>query len=229
MMTKGEFQEAFRTAFTETLTCEISRCPEESHVFSEELNDRMTELIQREMNPFHKMANAWGKKAAVAFLAIIFFSGLIMTSPVIKAQTLTWMKVVFNNHKGNISDGGKKEIKEYSVTYVPEGFREKKICDDDGCIETIYADKTGHEISFIQIPEGASVVIDEKVKRMVKMATLEFEGKKINIYQLEKSWAFVWSEGGKDLMIRYDGGILYNKFSPEEVLKMIKSVSALQE
>ena len=53
-MTKGEFREAFRTVFSETINREAEECPETPHVFSEEFDNRMSLLIRRGTAPSRK-------------------------------------------------------------------------------------------------------------------------------------------------------------------------------
>ena len=230
-MTKGEFKKAFRMVFTETVNREIEACPETSHVFSDEFDNRMSELFRKKTVSSRSMMKKEGRKAALIFLTLVLISFVIMEAPGIRATTLSWIRIIFSNVQTTDMEGkGEEAAFRYSAAYIPKGFSEEREKRNSDLTEQLYTDRSGNRITFVQVPKEASVEIDEQVKQMVRWAKITVGRERIvEIYELGKSWAFMWSEKGTVLMIRYEGSILRKDFSPKELIMMIESVKAVQE
>lgn len=152
-ISKAKFKEAFR----EVISSEFSHIPknedEIDFEFSERFNKRMTKLINSQKKAYYKLINTAAKRVAIIFVLILTmftaaFSVKAIREPIIKFVKQIYETFIHYSVEGETID---KITEEYSLTYVPEGFNQIDIVQNDHLITTTYENSFEDRIVFSQM------------------------------------------------------------------------------
>lgn len=152
-ISKAKFKEAFR----EVISSEFSHIPknedEIEYEFSERFNKRMTKLINSQKKAYYYLINTAAKRVAIIFVLILTmftaaFSVKAIREPIIKFVKQIYETFIHYSVEGETID---KITEEYSLTYVPEGFKQTDIVQDEYSIITFYENSSRNTIAFSQM------------------------------------------------------------------------------
>ena len=152
-ISKSEFKEIFR----EVISSEFLHIPknedEIDFEFSERFNKRMTKLINSQKKAYYKLINTAAKRVAIIFVLILTMFTAAFSVKAIREPIIKFVKQIYETfvHYSVDGDTVDKITKEYSLTYVPEGFKQTDIVRDENFVITTYENSLGNTIEFLQI------------------------------------------------------------------------------
>ena len=152
-ISKAKFKEAFR----EVISSEFSHIPknedEIDFVFSERFNKRMAKLINSQKQAYYYLINTAAKRVAIIFILILTMFTAAFSVKAIREPIIKFVKQIYETFIHYSVDGETvdKITEEYSLTYVPEGFKQTNKLRDDYSISTIYENEFGDIIEFNQM------------------------------------------------------------------------------
>lgn len=133
--------------------------PEEcSHTFSPEFEQKMQKLIHQQ-----KVGRRLLRQVAAVFLALLVGSGVwLMVDTEARAAFLQWMQTVYENSIvyrffGNAP--AEPELVNYRPTWLPEGYVETDIADEDPLLLVEYRNSESDVIYFGASPMNDSLMI----------------------------------------------------------------------
>ena len=216
-------KEDFKNAFREVISAEFSHipCEEDSidYTFSERFNKKMNKLIKAQRKPYYFLINTTAKKVAVMF---VIFATLITASMSVKAirePVLEFFIEIFGTHDKYTAQGDTKNKIEkiYSITKLPNGFKEIDSVLIDTMNNVTYESEDGKVIIFTQtVTADLNIDVDnEQSNTIIKI----FDDKKLYIKNIDEGITVLWVYDGYSFQIN-----TFNIDDMDTILDMIKSI-----
>lgn len=220
-ITKAEFKKAFR----EVVSLEFSHIPTDEnsieYTFSQKFIKRMEKLIKSQKKVYWHFVNTASKRVAIVLLAIVTMFSAAFGVKAIREPIVNFIKQVYETftHYSFEGDTAETITKEYSITYLPDGFEEKNKIKNDYSIITTYKNSEGETIEFTQkTTESNSGLFDDNENTVIhkeSVDSIEIELKE----WYDAKWA-LWTHNGYFFTLECYGDIETDTI--KEIIKSIK-------
>ncbi len=200
-MSKDEFKNAFR----EVISSEFAHIPSDEdsidYTFSKRFDKKMNKLIKAQRKPYYFLINTTAKKVAVMF---VIFSTLITASMSVKAirePVIEFFIEIFCTHDKYTAQGDTrtKIEKIYSITKLPNGFKEIDSLVSDTMNTVTYEDEKEKVVIFTQmVTDDLNIDVDnEQSNTIIKI----FDDKKLYIKNIDDGIIVLWVYDGYSFQI----------------------------
>lgn len=220
LMSKDDFKKAFR----EAVSSEFSQipCDEDSidFTFSERFNKKMRKLIKSQRKSYYFLINTAAKRVAVVFMAILTLFTASMSIKAIREPVVKFIVEVYESFTRYFCEGDTADEieKEYIITELPVGYSESNKFKSNNSITTIFEDKTGNKIEFVQgTSNNAEFILDSEHSNV---QTVYIGNEKIELYEWDEMACAFWTKEG------YVFNLIYNPDSVtiSEIEKVILNI-----
>lgn len=219
-ISKAEFKKAFR----EVVSSEFSHIPknenEIEYEFSERFNKRMTKLINSQKKSYYRLINTAAKRVAVIFILVLTMFTAAFSVKAIREPIIEFVKHVYETfiHYSVEGDTDDKIEIEYSLKFVPDGFEQTNIVQDDYTVSTIYENVSGDSIVFTQMtPKTHSGHFVDNETGNIYSETVD--GIEVEFKEWYQNKTVLWTSNGYVFSIECIGDI-----SLDEIKQMICSI-----
>lgn len=219
-MTKAELKNAFR----EAAAYEFRDIPHDESLiqyeFSAEFEKKMNKLINRQKKKTWHWVNTAPKRIAlIAAVAIMLFT-TACSVPAIREPVVKFVTEVYETFTEYFfeSDTVDTEVisKKYKLTYLPSGFEETDIYEDDITITTTYENENGDSIWLTQRVGEISASVDAEHG---ETKTLNVSGYEVDLYLRDGTTHAIWIQDTYVFEIT-----CYGDFSEQDMVDLIESV-----
>ena len=219
-ISKSEFKEIFR----EVISSEFLHIPknedEIDFEFSERFNKRMTKLINSQKKAYYKLINTAAKRVAIIFVLILTMFTAAFSVKAIREPIIKFVKQIYETfvHYSVDGDTVDKITKEYSLTYVPEGFKQTDIVRDENFVITTYKNLDGKTIVFSQKTSELHLghFVDNETGEIYSETV---DGVEVEFKEWHTTKNVVWIEHGYVFTFECNGN-----FTVDEIKQMIASL-----
>ena len=192
----------------------------EKHIFSEDFEKKMMNLIKLQKKSYYQYINTVGKR--VASIVVVFILCLFITVFSVKALREPFINFVVETYEKFTSIFVEKdtldeniEFKVMTPQYIPEGYVAGEPLNDENSYMCIYSNSDGTDLIYTQnLNGGWQGTIDTENSDYEKIKINSFEG----IYYINK---------GMDCLVFNDGIYTFHfsgYISKDEIIKIAESV-----
>ncbi len=214
----------FNNAFTSTISAQFDSipCDEDSIVFdfSDKFVRKMEKLIKAQRKSYWNLINKTSKRVAIAIIAVITVFSASFSVKAIREPIVEFIIEVFKtftsytpNERENI-DGSKV----YSVTKLPDGFKQTVRTTSTAAIETVYENDNGDSIKLYQKLSGnGGTTVDNQHNKCYKV---EIDSCMVEIYHYGQYDSFaIWVEDNAPLQLS-----VHYEIDLDELIELVNSV-----
>ncbi len=211
-----------KKAFRDAVSSEFAFVPSEAeitHTFSDEFEEKTKKLIKSQKKITWNIWCTPFKRTATVFLAIIIIFSYTMSVEAVRNPVLSFITRVYETFTEYLfGDCTTKVItQEYSITYLPEGFKQvNKLAAKDN-ITVIYKHFNGDVIQFNQYSTDEMFYFSDNEHEEI----IEFNssGKEIKMYERNEMYKAFWTENEYFFVLTY-----YGETDIDEMKEIISSV-----
>ena len=217
-MSKDEFNNALRCVVSE----EYSRIPNEENIeyrFSNIFEKKMTSLIKKQKRFYWKYTNSAIKRVAVFCLIILLLFAALFSAQAIRDPVLKFFKEVFNTftHYFYLEDNVDTIEREFSIHYLPEGFKRTNFVINTGSIQTVYSNDYNESIKLNQLlSTNLDVFFDNEG---IKKDSLFIDDIAVDYYEKNGVVVLFWTEDDYAFILNCP-----NTLNEEILINIIKSI-----
>lgn len=220
-ITKAEFKKAFR----EVVSLEFSHIPTDEnsieYTFSQKFIKRMEKLIKSQKKACWCLVNTAAKRAAIIILAIVTMFSAAFGVKAIREPIVNFIKQVYETftHYSFEGDTAKVITKEYSITYLPDGFEQTDKIKNDYSIITRYERSSGEVIKFTQrITESNAGFYGDNENNIISKVTVN--SIEVELQEWYDTKCAIWAYDGYFFMLDCYGNVEID--TVKEIIKSIK-------
>lgn len=216
-------QEAFREAARR----EFAMIPDEEDIeyaFSPKFLRKMRGLLRAEAYGYWKYVNTTAKRVAIAVAIIVMLLTSAMAIKPIRERVIKFFLEVYEEYfeiTFGEEDSGDlysvaKSMTRYTLSWVPDGYKEDGFLETDVLINTIWKNENGSIISLFQTPGTHTITMDHINSSLSDLnhATLSIS------YQTNNgAIELIWEQYGYIFQLT-----IHDSVSTEEIIKIVDSL-----
>lgn len=223
----SNLQEAFR----ESVAREFASIPDESelhYVFSRRFERKMRRMIRAQVHGYWRLVNTAAKRAAVAAAIILLLLTSAMAIKPIRERVIKFFVEVYEEYfEISFGESTPKDlpeltepIKRYSISELPQGYREVEHQESDMMFWTHWRDEANNSISLHQESGTQDIVLDNST---TEPKIVIYNNLKIIMYENQGAQVHCWEQFGYVFKLT-----TYEPFSDEEIQNMIFSLKIIE-
>ena len=217
-MSKDEFKDALRYTVSEG----YSKIPREETIkyrFSNIFEEKMTRLIKKQKHFYWKYTNSAIKRVAVFCLIILLLFAALFSAQAIRDPVLKFFKEVFDTftHYFYLEDNVDTIEREFSIHYLPEGFKRTNFVINTGSIQTVYSNDYNESIKLNQLlSTNLDIFFDNEG---IKKDSLFIDDIAVDYYEKNGVVVLFWTEDDYAFILNCP-----NTLNEEFLINIIKSI-----
>ena len=203
-VTRVELSQAFR----EAIMTEFADVPSEEQIsltFSEEFEQKMKKLIERQKKSYWKYVNTVAKRVAVVALLVLSVAMMVLSNEEVRASMLQWCKDVYEEYIYYYFEGDTTKVieYEYQLMGIPEGVEKVYEYRDSEIVTISYENQAGDYIDFRQqVTEDFDIYVDNEKG---KWSTVIINNKDVKLFDYTTLMGAMWIEDGYYMLLIYHG------------------------
>lgn len=219
-MTIVEFKQALR----EAASAEFQDIPRDdaqiAHNFSPQIQRKMDKLIRNERSSAWHLVNTAAKRAAVVLITFLTLSTVALSVDSIREPVVRFVEKILGISTDYTFEGDvtKSITQEYTLGFVPEGFKLVQSDKTDVIIVEVWENLAGDMLQYIQATTAGSIVTIDAEHGSTHTVVLDHN--EIKIHQDNDAIIAIWIENGYAFELSSTGGISY-----DEMVSIIQSIS----
>lgn len=177
-------------AFREAASYEFREIPRNDaliqYEFSVGFEQRMEALLKKEKKLSWRMFNTAAKRAVIVATLLVMMLTTACAVPSIREPLVEFVKEIFETHILLDFDREGPDVieEEYYPTFIPSGYEEEWVDQDEGYLKIYYKDEDGNRLDFTQSTGGAFLALDTEHS---ELKNLNIAGREVELHIAEYS------------------------------------------
>ncbi len=199
----------FKNTFRKVISSQFSDIPTDedsiNYTFSKRFHKKMDKLIRAQKRGYYRFINTAFKRVAVIGVALLTLLTATFSVEAIRKPVIEFIRQVYEaftqySFAGDTTD---TIAKEYSMTWLPEGFEQTDTIKGDTIVTTVYENSSSEKIKFTQqTTNNAAHSFDNENG---KITTITVSDMTIDIYEAENITHALWVKDGYYFKLSYYG------------------------